>query len=98
MGVDLLLAELGSYALPGSALVVSMVAVALSAYMGTRSASGTAQVNRVNDLKDQLDDCQEKIDKLQDQVTDCEKDRARLERQNLSLMQRVLKLENGDAG
>jgi TolA-binding protein len=98
VGVDLLLAELGSYALPGAALVVSMVAVALSAYMGTRSASGTAQVNRVNDLKDQLDDCQEKIEKLEDKITDCEKDRSRLERQNLSLMQRVLKLENGDAG
>ena len=93
MVLDLLLADFGTYALPGAALIVSMVAVALSAYMGSRSTSGSAQANRLSDLKDQ-------VDELEEQLKECARDRHRLERQNLSLMQRILKLENGngDAG
>lgn len=88
MTLEFLLADIGTLALPGAALVVSMVAVTFSAFMGTRTSSTSSQVNRINTLQARVAECEDKIDT-------CEADRDRLERQNLLLMERLLKLENG---
>lgn len=86
MLLDVLAADPGTYALPGAALLVSMVAVALAGFMGSRSSHTTDQVNRLNVLKDRVDELEEKL-------SECRADRGRLERQNINLMKRVLNLE-----
>ena len=93
MLLGLLSAEFTTYAVPGTALIISMATLVISTIMTARRDSNAFEKNRMTNLDDEIAD-------LKARVTACEEGRAslqrevdRLTRREFILMQRLLKLE-----
>lgn len=94
---DLLSAEFTTYAVPGTALIISMATLVISTIMTARRDSGASQATRIQTLEDEVVDLKEKAKECQLECKSLQKEVDRLTRREFTLMQRLLKLEeNGN--